>query len=422
MAEAVREPVRGADETSSALVPDPTIPGASSRHVPALDGLRGVAILGVVLFHGSLMLRWHQPVNAWLAAWPLIGWLGVDVFFVLSGFLITGILLDTRSGPRYFVNFYARRILRIMPVYYLLLAFVFVVLPRLVPFESEGLRIIQARQAWLWTHLTNLGFVYHRKVWALADWLDLTHLWSLAVEEQFYLVWPLVVYLLAPRRLRIVCLCCVVGSLALRVALWQMGQRPGAIYFPTPCRLDGLALGALVAIAVREGGAARLAPVARRGGWLALGLLVGLAIWRGGLSFADRPAVVFGVTAASILAACVVAQVADPASGSPWARILRHPFLRVMGKYSYGMYLFHNLLFVPLEWLAPAASLQAVVGSELAGNLLFLLLFGAACFGAAFLSWHGYEKHWLAFKTWFDYRPHDGAHGVVTHGSGSSRV
>jgi peptidoglycan/LPS O-acetylase OafA/YrhL len=397
---------RPADETSSALLPDPTIPGPSSRHVPALDGLRGVAILGVMLFHCSLLLPWTSPLNSWLAGWPQIGWLGVDVFFVLSGFLITGILLDTRGGQRYFVNFYARRVLRIMPVYYLLLAIIFFVLPRFVPFESEPLRTLQARQAWLWTHLTNLGFVYHRKVWALADWLDLVHLWSLAVEEQFYLVWPLVVHVLGPRRLRIACLCCIAGSVVLRLGLWQADQRPGAIYFPTPCRLDGLALGAWVAAAMRErDAAATMRTLARRGVWVAAALLAGLAVWRGGLEFSDRPVIVFGVLATGVLTACVVAQIAEPAAGGPWVRILEQPLLRAAGKYSYGMYLYHNLLYGPVARLAPVASLQAWAGSELAGNLVFMAIFVTACFGTAFLSWHAYEKHWLAYKRWFDSRP-----------------
>jgi len=421
MPDRLREPGGPPDETSSALVPDPTIPGGSSRHVPALDGLRGVAILGVMLFHGSLLLPWREPANAWLAGWPQTGWLGVDVFFVLSGFLITGILLDTRAGPRYFVNFYARRILRIMPVYYLLLAVIFFLLPRVLPFESDGLRTIQARQAWLWTHLTNIGFVYHRKVWALADWLDLTHLWSLAVEEQFYLVWPLVVFWASRRRLAAVCVACVVGSLLLRVALWQADQRPGAIYFPTPCRLDGLALGALVAVAVRDRALAGLTTLAGKAAWVAAVALAGLAIWRGGLQFSDRPTVVFGVTAASVLAAGVVAQVADPASQSRWAAVLKHSGLRIAGKYSYGMYLFHNLLYGPVDWLVPAAALRAATRSELAGNLLFLVVFVAACFGTAFLSWHAYEKHWLAYKIWFDYGSQDGPRGVTArHGNRSS--
>jgi peptidoglycan/LPS O-acetylase OafA/YrhL len=91
--------------------------------------------------------------------------------------------------------------------------------------------------------------------------------------------------------------------------------------------------------------------------------------------------------------------------------VLEHPLLRTAGKYSYGMYLFHSLLLGPVERLVPAASLQTAVGSELGGNLLFMAAFVAACFGVAFVSWHAYEKHWLAFKTWFDYRPRESSPG-----------
>jgi peptidoglycan/LPS O-acetylase OafA/YrhL len=93
--------------------------------------------------------------------------------------------------------------------------------------------------------------------------------------------------------------------------------------------------------------------------------------------------------------------------------VLGHPLLRTAGKYSYGMYLFHNLLFGPVERLVPVARLQAATGSELAGNVLFIAVFMAACFATAFVSWHAYEKHWLAFKTWFDYRPRGGLSGAT---------
>jgi len=107
------------DETASALVPDPTIPGRASHHYLELDGLRGIAIILVLLFHAFLELKWDSPAISAVAKVPTAGWVGVDVFFVLSGFLITGILLDTKSNFAYFRNFYARRALRIFPVYYL---------------------------------------------------------------------------------------------------------------------------------------------------------------------------------------------------------------------------------------------------------------------------------------------------------------
>src|ERR1700737_83825 len=151
--------------TESPLVPDPAIPRRSKGHYPALDGLRGVAILAVMLFHGFLGLKWDRPLTAKLVALPQMGWLGVDIFFVLSGFLITGILLDTRDSSAHFRNFYMRRFLRIIPVYYLLLVIVFLILPRFIPFDTPGLKTIQHRQAWFWTHLTNMSFVFYRKLW-----------------------------------------------------------------------------------------------------------------------------------------------------------------------------------------------------------------------------------------------------------------
>src|SRR4051812_39004746 len=108
--------------------------GASRRahegFIPALDGLRGIAIL-LVLFHHFTIYRPDRGLDKWLANIPAAGWIGVDVFFVLSGFLITGILLDARDRRHYFRNFYARRALRIFPLYYLVVFVGLILLPKL---------------------------------------------------------------------------------------------------------------------------------------------------------------------------------------------------------------------------------------------------------------------------------------------------
>ncbi len=393
------------DETQSPLIPDPGIPGRASRHNPALDGMRGVAILLVLLFHGFLSVAWKIPSNVSFAMWPNIGWLGVDIFFVLSGFLITGILLDTRNSPRHFRNFYARRFLRIIPVYYLFLAVIFLVLPLFGMFNTEGLKVIQHRQAWLWTHLTNIGFVYYHKVWVQADWLDLNHLWSLAIEEQFYVLWPLLVYFLNRRWLKVTCLAFIVLSTALRFTLWQMGQPVGALYFPTPCRLDGLAMGSLVAVLVREkGGSAALIAPARVLCAMAFILLISLGLLRGGIMLADKPTVVFGVSLASLLTASLIVIINQPRPGRLLVRALNNSFLRATGKFSYGLYLFHNPLIAPIQKLIPSTSIVKAVGSELFGNVIFIGIYIAASYALALLSWYAYERHWLKLKTRFDYR------------------
>jgi peptidoglycan/LPS O-acetylase OafA/YrhL len=403
------------DDTKSPLIQDPTRPGPSGHHYPALDGLRGVAILLVLLFHGFLDLTWEMPSNAALASWPKIGWVGVDIFFVLSGFLITGILIDTRESPRYFRNFYMRRFLRILPVYYLFLAVVFFVLPWFFSFDSEGLKTIYSRQAWLWTHLTNMSFVFYGKVWTGADWLNLTHLWSLAIEEQFYVLWPLVVFLLGRQKLKVACLVFIAAPFLLRLVLWQLELRNGALYFPTPCRVDGLAMGALVAILIREtAGRPTHIRFARAFGVVAVAMLAVLFTARGGIVFTDKPTVVFGTSFVSVLTACVILLVCRP-SPSTWLAVpLQAGFLRMTGKVSYGLYLFHLPILAPIMALVPPKLLVRAVGSELSGNVLFVAIYIASSYALAMLSWYAYERHWLKLKRYF----HDKPEGNGVHAAG----
>src|SRR6516162_4399451 len=123
------------------------------------------------------------------------GLFGVDLFFVLSGFLITGILYDARNEPHYFRNFYMRRLLRIFPLYYGVLALVFFVAPLIPLLRGATLNYLVERQAWAWLYAVNIHVAMHGD-WSLSY---INHFWSLAVEEHFYFFWPLVVFLLAHR-------------------------------------------------------------------------------------------------------------------------------------------------------------------------------------------------------------------------------
>jgi len=182
-AERVSEPTRRRADYGevSAAIP------LSRRNLPGLDGVRGLAILAVMLTHISLQTIALNPMLRGLFA---LGWSGVDLFFVLSGFLITGILLDTHQCANYFRSFYARRVLRIFPLYFgfltvALLVFPYVVSPEFMPAPSHRWMYVCYVANWL-PH---------------AQWHVLTHFWSLCVEEQFYFIWPLVVLLFGPRRL-----------------------------------------------------------------------------------------------------------------------------------------------------------------------------------------------------------------------------
>ncbi len=393
------------DEHPAEQMSEPECTRSSSPPLPALDGLRGIAVLIVLVFHVLIRLPAREPGSAALAAGFQFGWLGVDIFFVLSGFLITRILLAARETPDRFKNFYARRFLRIIPPYYLLLTVVFVVLPLFVEFDTEGVKRIQRNQAWFWTHLTNLGFVWHRQVWASADWLVMDHLWSLAVEEQFYLVWPFAVFFLPGPRLKHLCYACLVFSPVLRCVLWLMDMRNGALYLPTPCRLDGLAMGALVAVlALEPGGLVRVQMRFARLGIVATLLLAGLTGWRSGLRLTDSPTVVFAPALINVIAAAIIVQVVT-AAGRFWPGLLSLSCLRSFGRYSYALYLFHALLLYPLRKFMPPRLLIEATGSELAANLAFLAVFLAVSFALAWLSWHAFEQHWLKLKRHFVVRP-----------------
>src|SRR4029450_1185274 len=181
-------------------MPKPTV--HSAGHVPVLDGLRGIAILMVLGHHYSIVWSRTIPLESGIRSVLEFGWCGVDLFFALSGFLITGILIDAKGQESYFPRFYWRRLVRIFPLYYVFLAAVFVLLPF---FPGIGVTTAQVAPWWYLTYLQNW------KPNRGASDPFLGHTWSLAVEEQFYGVWPLIVRFSSTKVLTWVC---VAGALA----------------------------------------------------------------------------------------------------------------------------------------------------------------------------------------------------------------
>jgi peptidoglycan/LPS O-acetylase OafA/YrhL len=304
--------------------------------IPELDTLRGIAVLLVLFFHGFNLTPIHVARPAKVVGWFLGatagGWMGVNLFFVLSGFLITGILLNTRSAPHYYREFYRRRALRILPAYYLILAVLLLVT-----------RLGMANRNVGWPFL-GLSFVY------LANVTDLfgvasqyTVLWSLAVEEHFYLLWPTAVRWLTRRGLTIACIVLVAGCPALRAFYYLRGYEYGAGY--TWLTADGLACGALLAILVRG------ALGSRRGLMLfAAGTAVlALAVFVGGLPYGiylsrTLAGGAFRYTFLNLAFTAVVAG-ALAVSATRFASLLRIGWLKFFGDISYGLYLVHMLAF-----------------------------------------------------------------------------
>jgi len=209
---------------------------AERPHYPALDGLRGLAILLVVVYHN------FGFINVFF-----FGWLGVDLFFVLSGFLITDILLKTIGEKNYLRNFYTRRILRIFPLYYLCLVLFLLVIPRLnINFD---IKYYTDNQVWLWTYLQNWLYTFKDP----NQTNTLNHLWSLAVEEQFYLLWPLVILLIRkPKQLLLFIALLLAAVIGLRLWVW-LNHIETLAYFNlyTFTRIDGICIGTMVALLLR---------------------------------------------------------------------------------------------------------------------------------------------------------------------------
>lgn len=355
-----------------------------AQRLPALDGLRGLAVLAVFIYHAAFFsgLQGRTPADRAVLAVALHGWLGVDLFFVLSGFLITGILLETRDRPGALGHFYLRRLQRIVPAYFVALAVQVIVLAILG-------RVASARLGWTASWLTNV--LVAREGWAaLAPTMQ--HYWSLAVEEQFYLLWPLLAIAMKPGRLKWICVAGILGSSLCRVLFAQAGN-PVAGYVLLPARMDGLAIGALLAVLAHgPEGLAGAARAVRGWGWLAGGALVLLVAVRGRLDYGDPFMLALGMNAAVVFAGAVMVNAAASGSGGPVSRFLAAPPLVAAARYSYAMYLWHQPVIICLTSLGLTAHiLPAIAGSELPGFLLLALVAGVLTVAIAVASWRWVE-------------------------------
>jgi peptidoglycan/LPS O-acetylase OafA/YrhL len=373
-------------------------------HILALDGLRGIAILLVVASH--FVSNLHITATGW--AWPLVtfghaGWAGVDLFFVLSGFLITGILIDARGSNSYFKAFYARRALRILPAYYGFLFVIFVVLPLLHVGVGDNAMLARQHQGWYWLHLTNI-------MMALGELpgrgpFPSTLFWSLAVEEQFYFIWPAVVALTSTSRLRKVCIAGVIGCIVLRI-IGGLGGVSGLALSVIPItRGDTLFVGGLLAIEYRRGGIGRYAKFAKIAVLGAMAILIALVSVYGQLDYLDRGTAMFGSIAIMVAGAAALVTGLSSSKESRIARLLRSRLLRYFGRYSYAIYIVHTAVLAGLNHYRPFALLPVLGGFALPAQAAWAFAYLGLSTGIAILSWHLVEKHFLRLKRFFPYRP-----------------
>ncbi|GAB4494127.1 MAG: acyltransferase [Anaerolineales bacterium] len=367
------------------------------NRIRELDGIRGIAILLVMCTH-LLKRANYLTGNAALIAFGeifRIGWVGVDLFFVLSGYLITSILLKTRQQEHYYKNFYARRILRIFPLYYVTLLITF---PLLVWLDKNLGPETRANWPIFLVYLQNWLYVFGREP---SNVVGVT--WSLAIEEQFYLLWPFIVKKLERRQLVQFIFGFLLFILAARIGLIFVARQAinleDLYYYASFIRFDGLLMGALLALALtsdfwREW-------VRRRAGWFFWASLAALTLMLvsgpPSANFANLPLMTAGYSLLAVFFAACLALALTGEKNNPLRWLFANRGLIFFGKYSYALYLFHlpvGVFLLNFFWAS---------GRK---NAAVWLTYTALAFGItillALLSWNLLEKRVLRLKRYFE--------------------
>jgi peptidoglycan/LPS O-acetylase OafA/YrhL len=369
-------------------------------HVSVLDSVRGLAICLILLFHFLPSYPTPDRILGLAKKLASTGWSGVDLVFVLSGLLITEILLRSRGRILAAREFYVRRFLRIMPLYLGSLLFVFGVLPFFVRSGADpSFDTLRSYQGWYWALSANIVCLLHGFPAMQSTTVDLGHFWVLAVIQQFYLLWPLLVWNVSERKLPGIAWAVIVLSLGLRVGgmCFLDGTLRENIFYQTPTCLDSFAIGSLVAVYLRRGNVAWL----RRA---SLGILpvttaiiavffVKKGLWENGIVHS------VGLTLISFAYASLIVLLMTGSPTSLSVKLFDNLFLRFFGKYSYGVYVFHGLMIPLLDrWVPSDKPLDFLRWPVLSAAVCLVFKVGASLL-VAMLSWHLLEGPCLRLGT-----------------------
>ncbi|MBY0547045.1 MAG: acyltransferase [Candidatus Obscuribacterales bacterium] len=318
---------------------------------------------------------------------------GVDLFLVLSGFLITTILLNGRHKPQYFRNFYARRMLRIFPLayFYLVLA---VVVPAICFPSTNTIPLINS--LWLFAFASNIAAYLHIPIQWTAN-----HFWSLAFEEQFYAIWPWVVRWCSVKALTLITIFMLIILFVCRLLVISLNWDH---QFPFYMRCDGIPMGALLAVIYKHRQSAETARLSKASLFGIILLLAGLVPL--GLAFHGRQhqliELIHGTVSAALFGMMLLFALSTPPSNLI-QKVLGSSFLRTFGKYSYGLYVFHPAVAGPLESFCSVTTLQNLFHSDVVGSFVWMLGAILISFSLALLSWNFIETPFLKMKKHFDY-------------------
>ncbi|MBX6360615.1 MAG: acyltransferase [Acidobacterium ailaaui] len=363
------------------------LPDRLPSHIPALDGLRGMAILLVLGYH----YLWMIPIFH-------VGWVGVDLFFVLSGFLITGILLDTKEEKNCYKNFIIRRALRIFPLYYLVLITLFIIDPVLnlnIPGNKFG--FYQEHQIWFWVYMQNWLLGYY----GLPDNYILAHFWSLAVEEQFYLIWPFIVLFNSRKKIIQISLMLIVFAIIFRLKLGSIigFNNPYYSYSTTLARMDALLIGGIAAIMIRYN-KELLEKVVKFIFILSGLLIIASFLLLHSLNFytlLPKQTLFYSVIDLFFMCMLILNLNTSPFRN---LRIFESNFLRFLGKYSYGIYVYHNIIyesFIHHFFISsggqPVTNFKNKVVLSITSLSFTIIL--------SLISYHFWEKPFLKLKNYF---------------------
>ena len=375
-----------------------------SRRVPELDGIRGMAILLVLIWHYGVVISEPAPDSFLFYVQSILSltWSGVDLFFVLSGFLIGGILIENKGASNYFKVFYARRICRILPLYFFSL-FLFFLLIFIFPSLNTASPInwLFENSLPLWTYATFTQNITMAQFGSFgSSWLSVT--WSLAVEEQFYLVLPVVIFSFSRRKLPFLLTCFILAAPLLRFALYFIHPRPRfAGYMLMPCRADALLLGVLCAYIIHN---RQLAAKHLR---ILYGVFILLTLGVIGIissiintkligPFTLHP---FVYTWLALLYACFLL-IAITEKRGLFSAIARIRWLRNLGFISYGVYVYHIAALGLTHALFSGHEPQVNGWKDAFVTFIALLL----TLAISHLSWKFFEKPIVAIGHSFKYK------------------